>query len=40
MVIQVEAYLNEQIFGEPEAPSRWQFAIEYGVIGEIKFSNW
>jgi hypothetical protein len=41
MVIQVKSYINEQLFGEPEAPSSWQFPIDdEGVMGEIKLSNW
>jgi hypothetical protein len=40
MVIQVESYLNEQLFGEPEAPSSWRFPIDdEGVMGEINLSN-
>jgi hypothetical protein len=38
--IEVDCYINEKIFGEPEAPSGWKFPYEENQLGEIKFSNW
>ena len=40
MILNVEKYINTTVFGEPEAPSNWQFPFEEGLFGDIKFANW
>jgi len=39
-ILEVERYINEKIFGEPDAPSGWKFPYEDNKLGEVKFSNW
>jgi hypothetical protein len=39
-VLEVEHYVNEKIFGEPDAPSGWKFPYKEKQLGEVKFSNW
>ena len=39
-ILEVERYVNEKIFGEPDAPSGWKFPYEEKRLGEVKFSNW
>ncbi len=39
-ILQVEKYMNESIFREPDAPSVWKFPHEENKLGDVKFSNW
>ncbi len=39
-ILEVERYVNEKIFGEPDAPSGWKFPYEEKQLGEVKFSIW
>jgi hypothetical protein len=39
-ILEVEKYIHESIFGEPDTPSGWKFPYEDNKLGGIKFSNW